>query len=111
MTWFLLFLLFPVAFGIFALASAGLARRGIEKHGTRVQADVDEVVTVLVPGGPARDAIPAYYVRYRYRDTSGMEHHAKSRMLLEDPNMDITAGKSTVAYDPRHPDRSVWLGR
>jgi hypothetical protein len=108
---FLLVLLIPVAFGLFALVRARQIRRGTRAHGTRVRAKVDEVVTVLLPSDPSVTSEAGFYVKYRYRDSSGLEHRGKSEVLLTDPNFEIVDGEATVAYDPGHPDSSVWVGR
>ena len=107
----MLLLLIPVGFGIFALAITQYSRRKVRRSGTRIEASVDEVVTVLMPTDPGNMSIPGYYVKYRYRDASGVEHRAGSEVLLEDPNLSIVGGKAPIAYDKEHPDRSVWIGR
>ena len=108
---FVLLLVIPVGFGIFALAAAQYSRRKVRRFGTKIQADVDEVVTVLFAAEPSVTNLPGYYVRYRYRDSKGVEHRAKSEVLLEDPNLSIVDGKALIAYDEEHPDRSAWIGQ
>jgi len=107
----MLFLLIPVGLGIFALLITQYSRRKVRRWGTKIEADIDEVVTVLMPADPANTSIPGYYVKYRYRDAGGAEHRARSEVLLEDPNLSIIDGKALIAYDADHPDRSVWIGR
>jgi hypothetical protein len=64
-----------------------------------------------MPAEPGNKSMPGYYVKYRYRDASGIEHRATSDVLLEDPSLTIVDGKALIAYDADHPDRSAWIGR
>ena len=108
---FSLILLIPVGFGIFALIATRYSRRTLRRSGTSIEADIDEVVTVLMPSEPGNPSIHGYYVKYRYRDQNGVQHRAQSEVLLEDPNPLIVDSKALIAYDQNHPDRSVWIGR
>ena len=71
----------------------------------------DEVVAVLMPAEPGNTSMPGYYVKYRYRDASGVERRAKDDVLLEDPNLTIVEGNALIACDADHRDRSAWIGR
>ena len=107
----MLILLIPVGFGVFALAITQYSRGKVRRSGTKIEADIDEVVTVLMPSEPGNTSIQGYYVKYRYRDRSGVEHRATSEVLLADPNPLIIEGKALIAYDKRRPERSAWVGR
>jgi hypothetical protein len=107
----MLFLLIPVGFGVFALAVPRYSRRKMRRSGTKIEAEIDEVVMVLMPAEPGNTSMHGYYVKYRYRDARGVEHRARSEVLLEDPNAMIVDGKALIAYDADHPDRSAWIGR
>src|SRR6266699_6484565 len=56
--------------------------RKVRRSGTRLDADIDEVVTVLMPAEPGNTSLPGYYVKYRYRDASGVQHRDTNDVLL-----------------------------
>jgi hypothetical protein len=65
---------------------------------------------IPIGGEFASPAVSAWFVRYRFTDSNGVEHEGKSEALPYDPTPALVDGKGFVRFDPRHPERNVWIG-
>ena len=107
MTGDLLFVLVVVGllgFGAIIAGRNDFRRWAIERGGTLRAATITEVQTLVLGEGS-----PMFKAKYRYVDDTGVERHGWSPQLTYDPTLRSTGNECEIRFDPRRPERSVWI--
>ncbi len=85
-----------------------LDRMRLLERGTAATATVSDVFQTST----AVNRVILWQLRYRYRDSAGIEHESASDLMMPDEAAEWQPGASgPILYDPRRPATSAWLGR